>query len=498
MRISFLKFIILGEAASRNLGFRRSATLGIAAICAATGLTAVADTQQIPLVVGTNSIAFQLVPTNAQPAAVFGTLGAAFIEAWTFNNATKQWSFFRNPSLPEAGNANGLAGLAMGPIVPGQGYLVRMATAGSSLTVSGNPPAFNTIPIYPGMNFLGFPVPANAPGTIGLQDILNGPTFSLSTAFSWDPFRSLFLSFTGNGLSDDGTFLFEKNKGLWVESSSPTVQLWTLDLAQPPLVYIERGNSYVIEAPIGGAGGTTVVNVPVRLTRPYSGMINFVVSGTAHPDTDFAIRSSSPVIGPQNSVGGINISAPNLSFAIPVAILEKPRLQTNSSVVITLRRPVETSAVQDSATLPQVAHIKITDGINGVFDGFLRGAAAGGPINGHKMRVALRANGQAVFEPEEGGMISSRFSLPYTITNGVPQLNGSANVPLATSGALKRIVTLGVTPAATIPLDGPNAVTPAFDVPLTLTFTNLTGSGPYQVAAKITLTQADPAQVPAP
>jgi hypothetical protein len=462
----------------------------ISGIVTALTQSAGADTQSIQLQAGVNLISFSINPANPSPAAVFGSLGNSFVEASTYNNQTKLWTTYRNPSLADAATSNSLTGIAMAPISPGNGYSVRMSSAGT-LNVTGTTPVAPSVTLYPGLNLVGFPLPSTAPTVIGMQDILNGPSYSFDRAFQWNP--SGYVAFTNNGITDDGTYLYDRNKALWVESTSSALQIWTPQIAQPPLVYVERGNAIVVEAPIPEANSPVTVNVPVRLTRNFIGKIGFLVTGTAHPNTDFGITAVTTPITPTNSIGEFTVNAVASGYLIPVNIKEKPRLQTNSSVFMTLRRPVESPKVIDSGTLPQVAQIKITDGLNGIYEGFMKGSSSTATLNGQNFRIALRSNGQAIFDPGDGGLISSRFSLPYILSGGVPQFSGSASVSLASSGALRRTVTVLITPSLTIRLDDTSTSTPSYEVPLNLTFTNLTGAGPFQTTAKITLTQADPA-----
>lgn len=451
--------------------------------------SATADTQSIQLDAGVNLISFSLNPNNPSPAVVFGSLGNGFVEASNYDNQTKLWTTYRNPSFADASNSNQLPGLTMAPVVPGRGYSVRMSSAGV-LSVTGTTPASPSVTLYPGLNLVGFPLPATAPSVVGMQDILNGPTYNFYRAFQWNP--SGYGTFTNNGITDDGTYLFDKSKAFWVESTSSTNQIWTPQVAQPPLVYVERGNAIVVEAPVPESNTPITVNVPVRLTRNFIGRIGFLITGTAHPNTDFAITAVTTPVSPTNSIGEFTVNEVASGYLIPVTIKEKPRLQTNSSVFMTLRRPVETPKIIDSGTLPQVAQIKITDGMNGIYEGFMKGTSSAATLNGQNFRVALRSNGQAIFDPGDGGLVSSRFSLPYSLTGGVPQFSGSAMVSLATSGALRRTVTVLITPSPTVPLDSTPVSTPSFELPLTLTFTNLTAGTPFQTTAKVSLTQADP------
>lgn len=449
-----------------------------------------ADTQNISLVAGWNAIAFQVVPSNASPDSVFASLGANFVEAYTFNNQSKKFFAYRNTSL--GNNPNTLPAAAMGPIQLGSGYLVKVQSA-TSWAVTGAAPGPISVTITSGMNLIGPVLPAGTAAPVGLQDILSGPLYHFPTAVELA--SAGYSAFSNNNVSDDKTYVFTPGRAYWVESSGSDPQSVMLSVAsKPPLVYLERSEPYVVEAPITGFGGTSLVNVPVKMTRNFSGRVGFLVTGTAHPNTDFAITGITTAVTPTNSIGEITVnSATTSSYLIPVVVKEKTRLQTNSSVFITLQRPVEVPAAQDSGTLPQVAHIQITDGMRGVYEGLFKGTSATATLNGQLFRVALRENGQAIFDPADGGMISGRFALAYTLSNGVPQFTGSTSVTLASSDALGRNVGLTVTPSATVALPEAGNPTPAFDLPLTLTFTNLSATGPFQTTAKLTLTQANPA-----
>jgi len=59
--------------------------------------------------------------------------------------------------------------------------------------------------------------------------------------------------------------------------------------------------------------------------------------------------------------------------------------------------------------------------------------------------------------------------------------------------SLRRTVTLTITPAATISLGSVTTEPPSFELPLTLTFNNLTAAGSFQTTSKINLVQANAA-----
>src|SRR5260221_5712300 len=63
------------------------------------------QTQAITLNSAWNLITFQVVPANPSPAAVFGTLGSAFLSAWAYDNQGKQWLQYANPATAQGSQA---------------------------------------------------------------------------------------------------------------------------------------------------------------------------------------------------------------------------------------------------------------------------------------------------------------------------------------------------------------------------------------------------------
>lgn len=447
-----------------------------------------AEVQSIALSQGSNLIAFQVQPTNPAPSTVFGSLGASFIEASTYDNQTKKWTTYRNPNQPDAASSNELPGLAMGPITVGPGYVIKMTNA-AALSVVGNQPVAPSVTIHPGMNLIGFPITTTQEG-VGLQDLLNSPQFSFKTAFSW--LSSAYASFTDNGLLDDTIFRYSAGQALWVHSNELEAVVWTPSaILAKPIVHFERGNPIVIETPQAGEGGTASQQLNIRVSRPFTGPLNFMVSGTAHPGTDFSIAT----VTATNSVGSIaGNQVANALVPLAVSFPQKTKIQDNASLLVTLRRPTEAPTVSDSASLPQVAVIKLTDGRNGIYEGFIRGTSATATLNGQNVRVALRSNSRAIFDPADGGMIPSRFVLPYTIESGVPQFSApSQPLTLPSRAALGRDVNMTITPGPTVNLGTGTNTVPAFEVPLTLRFDGLIAGETFTTTAKLTLTQANPA-----
>ena len=293
-------------------------------------------------------------------------------------------------------------------------------------------------------------------------------------------------------------YLFTPGKPLWIESTDATAQTITPSVAAgPPLVYFDQSTPYIVETPAAGGGGTSMVNVPMKLTRSYTGQVKIFVTGSANNTTDFSLAALTPQdpTTTANRVWSISVNSSATTYQIPVTIPSRSKLLTNTDLFMTLQRPVETPAVNDSGTLPQSVNIKITDGMKGVYEAFLESTSTTN-LSGQNMRVALRSNGQAFFDSNDYGLISSRFSLPYTIgSDGIPQFTGNATMTLASTNALTRAVSLLITPSTTVLADSQTGTTPAYVVPLTLSFTNLIASGtPVQIPAKITITQANSAQ----
>jgi hypothetical protein len=110
--------------------------------------------QSIPLSPGWNLITFQVLPTNANPSAVFGT--NLFKSAWTFDNSSGDWFQYGRTS-PTAKDANQIK--PMRAVELGRGYLVNYdGPSGANWVVTGNAPT-NAVSqnLRQGWNLLGVP-----------------------------------------------------------------------------------------------------------------------------------------------------------------------------------------------------------------------------------------------------------------------------------------------------------------------------------------------------
>lgn len=194
------------------------------------------NTQSIPLASGWNLIAFQVVPTDAAPASVFGLLSNDFIAAWTVDNATKQWTRYARLGTAEATN-NQVA--AMDPVSVGRAYWVFM-NPGGTLNITGSVPALTpSITLSNGWNAVGIPTgTGQMPETVNMAAVLAASGANYEVILRWE--LTQYRKYSDNDLAQTNTFvLFDPNKGYWINIRS---NVFTL---QPKLLSTVRPDSDV-------------------------------------------------------------------------------------------------------------------------------------------------------------------------------------------------------------------------------------------------------------
>ncbi|RYD32081.1 MAG: hypothetical protein EOP86_16490, partial [Verrucomicrobiaceae bacterium] len=125
-------------------GFAQALFSGITSIvlsCAAQSHAQNAPSQTIPLSSQWNLIAFQVVPTNPAPSAVFGGL-TGFQVAWSWDSMTNSWTRYVKTGDPLRDSLeNALPGVAMAAITPGKAYWVYGSGMPANWEVAGTAPA---------------------------------------------------------------------------------------------------------------------------------------------------------------------------------------------------------------------------------------------------------------------------------------------------------------------------------------------------------------------
>ena len=131
---------------------------------------------------GWNLLAFQVIPSDPNPAAVFATLPNPndFVAAWTFDNSTRQWTRYARPGTAESTNN---AIVPMAPIVVGRAYWVYMSNPATWL-LTGTPPAqVPAVQFTPGWNLVGIPIRGHH--SYGVPDSCPSTFCEHNDEFSW-------------------------------------------------------------------------------------------------------------------------------------------------------------------------------------------------------------------------------------------------------------------------------------------------------------------------
>lgn len=153
-----------------------------------------ADTQTFRLAPQWNLIAFQVVPDDPSPEAVFATL-PGFQAAWTFDAARGGWLRYLAPSgeaaaAPTESLANQL--LSFPRIEPGRAYWIFTSQNVPAWSVSGTAPRGTDLPaleLHSGWNLIGIPLgAASVTNTepVSLLAVLTAAGFDYDALLTWE------------------------------------------------------------------------------------------------------------------------------------------------------------------------------------------------------------------------------------------------------------------------------------------------------------------------
>ena len=205
---------------------------------AAAWVSQASQTQSIRLDPGWNLVSFQVVPPDASPAVVFGTLGTAFERAFAYSNPTKAWTSFSRAGATDANRINPMSSLDVG-----QAYWVFMNQVVPQWQIIGDPPAITpAINFSQGWNLVGLPTGAGTLSEpVNMLSVLAVSGFDYDVILRWE--RTLYAKFTpADGDVDDFT-TFDPNRGFWVNVKSASFSL------QPKLLASVRGDQDI--EPVG-------------------------------------------------------------------------------------------------------------------------------------------------------------------------------------------------------------------------------------------------------
>lgn len=179
------------------------------AVLACVSADAAPQTQSIRLDAGWNLVAFQVVPTNATPQAVFGSLGESFERVFTYDAAAKAWATYGN-------GTNSAALSPVGNVAPGTGYWIHMRQAVPAWQVTGEPAAVTPpVAFSQGWNMIGVPVgAATLPEPVSLLSVLAASGLDYDTVLRWE--RGLYGKFTPADNDIDDFTSFDAARGYWV------------------------------------------------------------------------------------------------------------------------------------------------------------------------------------------------------------------------------------------------------------------------------------------
>lgn len=249
------------------------------------GVGASAATQSFNMSSQWNLIAFQLVPDNPDPAAVFSTL-PGFQAVWSYDASLSVWQRHVKPSGSSAQQANDTlanALLSLPPIEPGRAYWVFTSQATPVWQVSGTVPLgldFHGLDLEPGWNMIGIPVGATTVTNtepVSLLAVLTAAGFDYDALLTWESqtFRKMFRpqpTAPGDppnpleGLPPDPPLpgfdlQADLGRGYWVRVLDPAVLRPRLVATVRPDIDAEPLNNFPSREDFNVSGGTQVKSV---------------------------------------------------------------------------------------------------------------------------------------------------------------------------------------------------------------------------------------------
>ena len=195
-----------------------------------------AQTQIIKLDPGWNLVAFQVLPLDANPAAVFSALSDNFVAAWTVSRdaTATHWLTFARPGS-KAPEANGAA--ILGPIEIGRAYWIYVNQAVPAWQIIGTAPAqVPPVDLFNGWNLISVPTgTGNLTEPVSIGAVFAAAGLDYDTILRWE--AGLYDKFTPADGDVDDFSVFDANKGYWVNLKSASFRL------QPKLLSSVRGDA---------------------------------------------------------------------------------------------------------------------------------------------------------------------------------------------------------------------------------------------------------------
>lgn len=241
-----------------------------------------------------------------------------------------------------------------------------------------------------------------------------------------------------------------------------------------PLAYFPTNTSTVL---IGSSKAT----IQVAFTKPYTGYLDYQLTGTAIP-------SSSGVAGDYVQPSG-SVYVPHATSAtISIQLESEPDIEVNRSIIVALSAPAVGDGGYIITTNSSVGTIQIVQSTQGVYSGSLaitNGLFASAQSVKMAIRPGTNSDTVAFFDVTGNAFLGNTFTVPVTTNNLGFQLQGAQFLNVVSNTPWGRNVSLNLVFGSTQITNG------AFSTPVTMSLGNLTASGvSYSGSGVLTVAQS--------
>ena len=241
-----------------------------------------------------------------------------------------------------------------------------------------------------------------------------------------------------------------------------------------PMAYFPTASTTVIF-------GASNVSVPILFSKPYTGPLTYVLSGTAIPS---APGVTGDYVTPPGQIFINNATSANIT----INLVQQPDIEINRSIIVGISAPPAANQTYIITANSSVTTVHLVQSQLGVFLGTL--TITNGLFTGaQSVKMALRPGGGggtlAVFDVTGNALLGNMFAVSTQADKNAFQLSGSVFSNVLTNTPWGRSLNVSLS-FGTTQTNGTTFITP-----LSLSLAGLTASGtPYTGSGILSLTRS--------